>query len=114
MQEAPPKDRPFYQFVEVGEVSEMIAEAIRPLQAKIIELEQGQSEYVDTKEAMRITGIKTAGSLKRERERAGTLIITKKEGETSKHPRYLRASLHAYNESRRVRPYEIARNLLAG
>ena len=97
------------QFVLWEHIAPLI-DYIQTLESRVIQLEEGLSEYVDTKEALRITGIKTPETLKRERERPGTLIITKSEGETNKHPRYLRASLIAYNESRRARPREHPRN----
>jgi hypothetical protein len=75
-----------------------VAERLKPIGADIQLIKSLQSEWVDTKEAMRITGIKQAQTLKKERERLGTALVVKFEGRTGKSPRYLRASLLEYNE----------------
>lgn len=62
--------------------------------AKIERLERGLSEYVRTREALKITGLSKT-TLEVERNRSGTLIQYKKEGRT---PLYLRSSLEAYND----------------
>ena len=77
----------------------MIDAASRPMRERIARLEAMQSEFVSTTEAVRITG-KSDDTLRIERDRPGTLIVYKMEGRTGKQPRYCRASLVRYNESR--------------
>lgn len=77
-----------------------VAELVKPLEAELRLVKSLLSEWVDTKEAMRITGIKQAQTLKRERERPGTVVKVKFEGRTSSTPRYLRSSLLEYNEKK--------------
>ncbi len=77
-----------------------VEEMLKPLKAELQLVKSLQSEWVDTKEALKITGIKTAQTLKRERERPGTVVVFKMEGKMCSTPRYLRASLIAYNEKK--------------
>lgn len=76
---------------------------LETLEKELTELKQGQSEWVDTKEALRMTGLKCGDTLKAERERPNTRVRVKFEGSTNKQPRYLRSSLIAYNEARTLR-----------
>jgi hypothetical protein len=80
-------------------VDSRFKEIASPLEAEVKLVKSLISEWVDTKEAMRLTGVKQAETLKAERERRGTLIEYKLEGIS---PRYLRSSLVAYSE-RKVR-----------
>ena len=81
------------------------------LEQKVEQLEAGQSEWVDTKEAQRITGIKSADTLKRLREQPGSLLVVKKEGKTGRMPMYLRKSLLLYNASKVLAPRRPAAKL---
>jgi hypothetical protein len=80
-----------------------VEEITKPLKAELQLVKSLQSEWVDTKEALKITGIKKAQTLKAERERPGTVIIFKFEGSMCNTPRYLRASLIAYNDKKTKR-----------
>jgi hypothetical protein len=97
-----PQPKPYF-FMERAEVEALLAAKLAPLLERIVQLEEGLTEYVDTKEAMRLTGL-TAETLKTHRERPGTLIVVKLEGKTGAHPQYLRSSLIAFNKSRQRRP----------
>jgi hypothetical protein len=77
-----------------------IAEALKPLQNELALIKSLQDEWVNTTEAMRITGIRQAQTLKIERERPGTKLVVKFEGKTGRLPRYLRTSLLAHNENK--------------
>jgi hypothetical protein len=102
---------PTYQFVQYIEVQQMITAAVEPLKNKILQLDSARlAEWVDTKEAMRLTGIKQAETLKAERERPHTKLVVKFEGKKRKMPRYLVSSLLAYNEARMERRH-LGRNL---
>jgi hypothetical protein len=102
---------PTYQFVQHIEVQQMIAAAVEPLKNKILQLESARlDKWMDTKEAMRLTGIKQAETLKAERERPHTKLVVKFEGKKRKMPRYLVSSLLAYNEARMERRH-LGRNL---
>jgi predicted mannosyl-3-phosphoglycerate phosphatase (HAD superfamily) len=79
-------------------VREMVDEHTKPLKAELQLIKLLQSEWVDTKEALKITGLKKAQTLKAERERPGTVVVFKMEGRMCSTPRYLRASLIAYND----------------
>jgi hypothetical protein len=92
-----------YFLVNGNELVKLILHLTEPLRKRIEYLESCLTEWVDTKEAMRITGIKSPDTLKTERERLGTLIKAKLEG---RKPLYSRASLLAYNEARSVRGYK--------
>jgi hypothetical protein len=74
----------------------IIEEKIKPLQDELKLVKSRVSEWVDTKEAARISGI-TDDTLRAERKRPGTLIRVKFEGSK---PYYLRDSLVAYSEAR--------------
>lgn len=99
----PPSARSGYFFMERAEVEQLLNDRLGPLLQEIAQLKEGLSEYVDTKEAKRLTGL-TAETLKVHRERPGTLIIVKPEGKTGSHPQYLRSSLIEFNKSRQMRP----------
>lgn len=92
-------------------IDQKVEEKIKPLMDKVQKLEAQQDEWVNTKEATRITGV-TDDTLKAERDRPRTLIEVKFEGKTGKKPLYSRASLLAYNESRTQRR-TAGRNLAA-
>lgn len=96
-----------YFLVNGDELRRLIDEATEPLKRKLAFIESCQTEWVDTREAMRITGIKSPDTLKSERERANTQIKAKLEG---RKPLYSRASLLAYNLERSVRPSRGLRN----
>ena len=83
---------------------------IQTMEKRVSQLERGLSEWVSQQEAMRITGIKSADTLKRLRELPNAIIIVRKEGKT---PLYLRASLIAYCESKIRKPTQPGRNLAA-
>ena len=91
------------QLVDFDQVQQMIRAAIEPLERKLKLVEASQSEWVDTKEAMRLTGIRCADTLKAEREREHTALIVKFEGRTGKIPKYLRSSLLAHSETKTYR-----------
>lgn len=93
---------PSYQFVDRGHFDALV-DRIAVLEKSLGALQAGQSEWVDTKEALRLTGLKCGETLKAERERPGTRVRVKFEGSTNKQPRYLRSSLVAYNEARTLR-----------
>ena len=93
---------PSYQFVDFAQVQQMINAAMEPLQKELELIKSLQSEWVDTKVALKMTGLKSAETLKAERERLNTKLIFKLEG---KFPKYLRASILAYNEAKTVRRY---------
>jgi len=80
-----------------------VAELVRPLEAELQLVKSLQDEWVDTKTALKIIGRKKPQTLKAERERPGTLIVVKFEGKMSSTPRYLRASLLAYNDRKTKR-----------
>lgn len=80
------------------------------LERKLSNIEAQQSEWVDTKTAKVITGIKSCAALKRKRELPNSLIIVRFEGKT---PKYLRASLVAYCDSKIRKPVLPGRNLAA-
>lgn len=84
-------------------VTLQVNELLQPLQKELQLVKSLQDEWVDTQEAMKITGIKQAQTLKAERERPGTALIVKFEGKTHKSPRYLRTSLLEYNQRRTLR-----------
>ncbi|GAB3877168.1 hypothetical protein GCM10028824_36610 [Hymenobacter segetis] len=86
---------------------------IQALEKRVNQIERGQSEWVSTKQALQITGIKSGDTLKRLRELPNAIIIVRFEGKTSKQPKYLRASLIAYCESRIRKPTQPGRNLAA-
>jgi predicted mannosyl-3-phosphoglycerate phosphatase (HAD superfamily) len=79
---------------------ELVEEQIQPLKAELHFIKSLQSEWVDTKEALKITGLKKAQTLKAERERLGTVVVVKFEGKMCSTPRYLRTSLLAYNDKK--------------
>jgi hypothetical protein len=81
-------------------INARVAELLKPLEAELQLVKSLQDEWVDTKTALRITGLKKAQTLKAERERPGTLVAVKFEGEMSNTPRYSRASLLAYNDKK--------------
>lgn len=93
---------PSYQFIDAAHFAALLGR-IEVLEQALGRVQAGQSEWVDTKEALRLTGLKCGETLKAERERPRTRILVKFEGRTNKQPRYLRASLLAYNEARTVR-----------
>lgn len=93
---------PSYQFVDYRQVQEMILAAVEPLQKELNLVKSLQSEWVDTKEALKMTGLRSAETLKAERERHNTKLIVKFEG---KFPKYLRISLLAYNEAKTAKRY---------
>lgn len=68
------------------------------LAKRLEELERLQDEWVDTKTAMRLTGVSRT-TLTEERERPGTKLEYKYEGSK---PLYSRASIFSYNESRKI------------
>jgi hypothetical protein len=78
-------------------IDAQVAERLKPIEAELRLVKSLLSEWVDTKEAMKITGVKSQ-TLKRERERPGTVVKVKFEGKTSTSPRYLRTSLLEYND----------------
>jgi hypothetical protein len=91
-------------------IRQIVSEAMIPLEQELQLIKSLQNDWVNTKEAMRITGIKQAETLKAERERPSTLIVVKFEGTTGKMPLYLLTSLLAYNDSRIYR-HHTGRNL---
>jgi hypothetical protein len=86
-------------------VDSRVEERVRPIQDELQFVKSQLSEWVDTREALRLTGLKQAESLKAERERPGTLLVYKFEGKGNRLPRYLRSSILAYNERRTMRRY---------
>jgi hypothetical protein len=84
-------------------IDSRVEERVKPIEAELLLVKSLLSEWVDTREAMKITGIKQAQTLKKERERPGTVLVVKFEGETHKSPRYLRTSLLEYNRLRTLR-----------
>lgn len=106
-----PTSAPLIQLLEPLQayIQHLITEAVRPLQEELALIKSLIPDWVNTKEAMRLTGIKQAETLKAERERPKTLIVVKFEG---KKPLYLRSSLITYNESRTLRRI-VGRNLAA-
>ena len=93
---------PTYQFVDAQHFTAVLGR-LESIEKELHEIKLGQSEWVDTKEALRLTGLKSGETLKAERERKNTRVVVKFEGSTNKQPRYLRASLIAYNEARTKR-----------
>jgi uncharacterized protein (UPF0335 family) len=100
MNTAPSPIPPSLQLVQWEQFKPFI-DRMERLERELAAVKALQSEWVDTKEALRITGIKSGDTLKRLRERPDAVIVVKLEGKTSKQPRYLRSSLIAYNETRR-------------
>ena len=80
-------------------VDNLVAEKIKPLQEELALIKSLQDSWVNTKEAEKITGIKSQ-ALKKERERPGTVIEFKLEGTR---PFYLRTSLLEYSAKKTVR-----------
>ena len=107
-----PQTPTFPQVVLWEHVAPLFATVDR-LEKELAQIKRLQSEWVDTKEAKAITGIKSCAALKRQRERANSPIIVRLEGTGNKTPMYLRASLHAYCESKVLQPAQPGRNLAA-
>jgi hypothetical protein len=107
---ATPDPAPLPHFLEPLQayIQQLIAEAVRPLQEELALVKSLIPEWVNTKEAMRLTGIKQAETLKAIRERPKTLLIVKFEGKT---PLYLRSALIAYNDSKQQKPPQAGRDL---
>lgn len=95
--------RPSFDFVVYDDFAPLM-QRLEALERQIVDLKNNQTEYVDTKEALRITGLKHGQSLKAARERPGSLVIVKFEGINNQIPRYLRSSLLAYNEANVRKP----------
>ena len=88
---------PLYQ-----QFQQMIQASEAKTDARIKELEEQLSQWVDTKTALQMTGIKSAEWLKELRERPESLIVFKREGKLVK---YLRTSLIAYSKANVRRPH---------
>jgi hypothetical protein len=82
---------------------EVAEEQIQPLKVELQLIKSLQDEWVDTKTALKITGLKKGQTLKIERERPGTLLVVKFIGSMSNTPRYLRTSLLAYSDKKTKR-----------
>lgn len=102
----------FPQVVLWEHVAPLFAE-VDNLKRELAIMKRLQSEWVDTKEALQITGIKSGDTLKRLRELCDSPIIVRFEGKTAKQPKYSRASLVAYCESKILKPTLPGRNLAA-
>jgi hypothetical protein len=86
---------------------------VEQLEKELSTMKAQQSVWVDTSEAKRITGIKSCAALKRLRERPNSPIVVRTGEENSKRPKYLRASLITYCESKTKKPTQPGRNLAA-
>lgn len=93
---------PTYQFVDAVHFNAVLIR-LEHIEQELEKVQAGQSEWVDTKTALHLTGLKSGETLKAERERKNTKVVVKFEGITNKQPRYLRSSLIAYNEARTKR-----------
>ena len=102
----------FPQVVLWEHVAPLFAE-VAQLKSELAQLKRLSAEWVDTKEALRITGIKSGDTLKRLRELCDSPIIVRVEGKTAKQPKYSRTSLVAYCESKILQPTRPGRNLAA-
>lgn len=88
-----------YDFVQRDEVQRMIEAATQPLLQKIELLESLTDEWVETKVALKLTGIKSRTTLALERERPSSLLQYEGIGKAI---RYSRASCIAFTESKRL------------